>query len=64
MRNIHGFVHKLLVLLLQIRLTEAQQQKTQPQDMKPEQLDKMRKLDDWHKELKLLEDKKAQLEAS
>lgn len=32
--------------------------------MKPEQLEKMAKLESWRKELKLLEDKKAELEAS
>jgi partner of Y14 and mago protein len=45
-------------LLLQIRLAEAQQQKTHQQDSKPEQLDKLTKLEGWRKELKLLEDKK------
>uniref|UniRef100_A0A5B6YL41 Putative partner of Y14 and mago n=1 Tax=Davidia involucrata TaxID=16924 RepID=A0A5B6YL41_DAVIN len=47
-----------------IRLTEAQQQKTIQQDMKPEQLDKVAKLDSWRKELQLLEDKRAELTAS
>ena len=32
--------------------------------MNPEQLDKMMKLEGWQKELKLLEDKKAELAAS
>lgn len=51
--------------LLQIRLAEAQQQKTHQQDNKSEQLDKLTKLEGWHKELKLLEDKKkAELTAS
>ncbi|KAF5952012.1 hypothetical protein HYC85_009956 [Camellia sinensis] len=44
-----------------IRLAEAQQQKTVEQDMKPEQLEKMAKLEGWRKELKLLEDTKAEL---
>ncbi|XP_028088628.1 partner of Y14 and mago-like isoform X1 [Camellia sinensis] len=44
-----------------IRLAEAQQQKTVEQDMKPEQLEKMAKLEGWRKELKLLEDRKAEL---
>lgn len=32
--------------------------------MKPEQLDKVSKLEDWRKELKLLEDKKEAIAAS
>lgn len=44
--------------LLQIRLAEAQQQKTQQKDSKPEQLEKLTKLEGWRQELKLLEDKK------
>lgn len=47
----------------QIRLTEAQKQKTVQEEMKPEQLDKLAKLEDWRKELKLLEDKKIELAA-
>ncbi|KAL6290643.1 hypothetical protein ACE6H2_008153 [Prunus campanulata] len=48
-----------------IRLAEVQQQKTHQQDNKSEQLDKLTKLEGWHKELKLLEDKKkAELTAS
>ncbi|GFY89329.1 hypothetical protein Acr_06g0012690 [Actinidia rufa] len=46
------------------RLTEAQQQKTVQQDMKPEQLEKIEKLEGWRKELKLLEDRKAELVTS
>lgn len=49
---------------MQIRLTEALQQKPTEQDLKPEQLDKLAKLEDWRKELKLLEDKKAETTAS
>lgn len=49
---------------MQIRLTESLQQKTAEQDLKPEQLDKLAKLEDWRKELKLLEDKKAETTAS
>ena len=45
---------------MQIRQTEALQQKTAEQDLKPEQLEKLAKLEDWHKELKVLEDKKAE----
>lgn len=50
--------------ILQIRLTEAQLQKTAQEDMKPEQLEKWTKLEGWHKELQLLEDKKAEMAAS
>lgn len=50
--------------ILQIRLTEAQLQKTTQEDMKPEQLEKLTKLEGWHKELQLLEDKKAEMAAS
>lgn len=49
---------KIRALKKKIRLTEAQQQKA-GQDMKPEQLDKMAKLEDWRKELKLLEEQRA-----
>jgi partner of Y14 and mago protein len=45
-----------------IRLTEAQQQ--QKTDMNPEQLEKLAKLEDWRKELKLLEDKKTEYASS
>ncbi|KAJ4879173.1 Uncharacterized protein Rs2_36227 [Raphanus sativus] len=40
-----------------IRLTEAQQQKTALKDLKPEQLEKFSKLEEWRQELKALEDK-------
>ncbi|XP_060167743.1 partner of Y14 and mago isoform X1 [Lycium barbarum] len=55
---------KIRALKKKIRLTEAQQQKTEEKDMKPEQLEKVAKMESWRKELKLLEDKKAELEAS
>ncbi|XP_019171605.1 PREDICTED: partner of Y14 and mago-like [Ipomoea nil] len=55
---------KIRALKKKIRLTEAQQQKTKEKDMKPEQLEKVAKLEDWHKELKLLEDKRTQLAES
>ncbi|KAF3649306.1 putative mRNA turnover protein 4 -like protein [Capsicum annuum] len=55
---------KIRALKKKIRLTEAQQQKTEEKDMKPEHLEKMAKLESWRKELKLLEDKKAALEAA
>ncbi|CAH1447712.1 partner of Y14 and mago isoform X2 [Lactuca sativa] len=53
---------KIRALKKKIRLTEGQQQKT-GNDLKPEQQEKVAKLEDWRKELKLLEDKKASLEA-
>lgn len=47
---------KLIIFLFaQIRLAEAQLQKVSPEDMKPEQLEKVKKLEGWHEELKLLE---------
>ncbi|KAI3448311.1 hypothetical protein Pfo_004976 [Paulownia fortunei] len=55
---------KIRALKKKIRLTEAQQQKTAEKDMKPEQLEKVAKLEGWLNELKLLEDKKAELRAS
>ncbi|KAJ7946653.1 partner of Y14 and mago-like [Quillaja saponaria] len=54
---------RMRALRKKIRLTEAQQLKIPQQDMKPEQLDKLAKLEDWRKELKLLEDKKAETAA-
>lgn len=53
---------KIRALKKKIRLTEAQQQKM-VQEMKPEQLDKMAKLEDWRKELRLLEEQKTALGA-
>ncbi|KAK7319906.1 hypothetical protein RJT34_04634 [Clitoria ternatea] len=50
---------RIRALKKKIRLTEALQQKTAEQDLKPEQLGKLEKLEDWRKELKLLEDEKA-----
>ncbi|KAL5789867.1 hypothetical protein ACOSQ2_004755 [Xanthoceras sorbifolium] len=55
---------KIRALKKKIRLAEAQLQKTEQQDMKPEQLEKFSKLEGWHQELKLLEDKKDELAAS
>ncbi|XP_073063916.1 partner of Y14 and mago-like [Primulina eburnea] len=55
---------KIRALKKKIRLTEAQQQKTTEKDMKPEQLEKIAKLEDWHDELKLLEETNAELTAS
>jgi len=55
---------RIRALKKKIRLSEAQQQKTTQEDMKPEQLDKLIKLEGWHKELKHLEDKKAEMAAS
>ncbi|XVF45731.1 hypothetical protein PTKIN_Ptkin02bG0230000 [Pterospermum kingtungense] len=54
---------KIRALKKKIRLAEAQQQKTPQQDMKPEQLEKLAKNEGWREELKLLEDKKAELSA-
>ncbi|KAJ7968098.1 partner of Y14 and mago-like [Quillaja saponaria] len=51
---------RIRALKKKIRLTEAQQLKIPHQDMKPEQLDKLAKLEAWLKELKFLEDKKAE----
>ncbi|KAI7745340.1 hypothetical protein M8C21_027952 [Ambrosia artemisiifolia] len=51
---------RIRALKKKIRLTEAQKTGN---DLKPEQLEKIAKLDDWRHELKLLEDKKASLEA-
>ncbi|KAM2375725.1 hypothetical protein ACFXTH_044449 [Malus domestica] len=49
---------RIRALRKKIRLAEAQQQKTNQQDIKSEQLEKLTKLEGWRKELKLLEDKK------
>lgn len=43
---------------MQIRLAEGQQLKGEQSNMKPEQIEKMAKIADWHAELKLLEDKR------
>ncbi|KAJ6427638.1 hypothetical protein OIU84_023097 [Salix udensis] len=51
---------KIRALKKKIRLAEAQQQKTPSQDMNPEQLEKLTKLESWRQELKLLEGKKAE----
>ncbi|KAF8404167.1 hypothetical protein HHK36_009047 [Tetracentron sinense] len=55
---------RIRALKKKIRLMEAQQQKTEREDMKPDQLDKVVKLEGWRSELKLLEDKKVELAAS
>ncbi|GFP87112.1 partner of y14 and mago [Phtheirospermum japonicum] len=55
---------KIRALKKKIRLTEDQQQKTGGKDLKPEQLDKVAKLEGWRNELKLLEDKRAEVRAS
>ncbi|XP_073042491.1 partner of Y14 and mago [Primulina eburnea] len=62
--QIQHFDKKIRALKKKIRLTEAQQQKTTEKDMKPEQLEKIAKLEDWLNELMLLEGKKAELTAS
>ncbi|KAF8014004.1 hypothetical protein BT93_I1766 [Corymbia citriodora subsp. variegata] len=43
-----------------IRLAEAQNQKTPQKDLKPEQLEKLTKVEAWRQELKLLEDQKTE----
>jgi len=55
---------KIRALKKKIRLTETQQQKMAQEDMKPEQLDKLIKLEGWRKEVKHLEDKKSEMAAS
>nr|GEX97022.1 partner of Y14 and mago [Tanacetum cinerariifolium] len=54
--------HLLSELEIKIWLTEAQQEKA-GNDLKPKQLEKVAKLDDWRKERKLLEEKRASLDA-
>ncbi|XP_044461848.1 partner of Y14 and mago-like [Mangifera indica] len=49
---------RIRALKKKIRLAEAQQQKTGQQEMNPEQLEKLSKLEGWTEELKLLEDRK------
>ncbi|WOL03815.1 partner of Y14 and mago [Canna indica] len=53
---------KIRALKKKIRLAEAQLQNEQ-QSMKPEQIDKMRKVEGWREELKLLEGRKAKLDS-
>ncbi|XP_021910069.1 partner of Y14 and mago [Carica papaya] len=55
---------RIRALKKKIRLAEVQQQKTSVQDMKPEQLEKFSKFESWRQELKLLEEKKAELSSS
>ncbi|KAL8521000.1 hypothetical protein ACS0TY_011519 [Phlomoides rotata] len=52
---------KIRALKKKIRLTESQQQNIGERELKPEQLEKMAKLEGWRNELKLLEDKKAEV---
>ena len=49
---------------LQIRMAEAQLQKTPLQDMKPEQANKLSKLETWRSELMLLEEQRVNLNSS
>ncbi|XP_011008691.1 PREDICTED: partner of Y14 and mago-like isoform X1 [Populus euphratica] len=51
---------RIRALKKKIRLVEAQQQKTMSQEMKPEQMEKLTKLEGWRQELKLLEGKKVE----
>ncbi|XP_015580502.1 partner of Y14 and mago isoform X1 [Ricinus communis] len=55
---------RIRALKKKIRQAEAQQQKATSQDMKPEQLEKLAKLEGWHQELKILEGKKSEQAAS
>ncbi|OIW20836.1 hypothetical protein TanjilG_24304 [Lupinus angustifolius] len=55
---------RIRALKKKIRLKEEAQQKTAAKDLKAEQLDKLTKLEDWRKELKLLEDKRAETAAA
>ncbi|OWM84927.1 hypothetical protein CDL15_Pgr027714 [Punica granatum] len=52
---------KIRALKKKIRLAEAQLQKTSPQEAKPEQMDKLSKLEGWREELKLLENEKSRM---
>ncbi|KAK6156940.1 hypothetical protein DH2020_011188 [Rehmannia glutinosa] len=63
-KKIRALKKKHNILGNEIRLTEAQQQKTVEKDLKPEQMEKAAKLEGWRNELKLLEDKKAKLTSS
>lgn len=49
---------KIRALKKKIRLTEAQLQKGSTEDLNPEQLEKIKKLEGWREELKLLESEK------
>ncbi|CAN1324840.1 Partner of Y14 and mago [Linum perenne] len=49
---------KIRALKKKIRLAEAQQQKKATEKMRAEELEKIRKLEGWREELKLLESKK------
>jgi len=49
---------------IQIRLTEALEKKSAEQELNPEQLEKLAKLEDWRRELKQLEDEKTEASVS
>ncbi|KAF2293754.1 hypothetical protein GH714_004494 [Hevea brasiliensis] len=51
---------RIRALKKKIRIAEGQQQKTASEDMKPEQLEKLAKVESWRQELKLLEGEKAE----
>ncbi|KAL2343146.1 hypothetical protein Fmac_004431 [Flemingia macrophylla] len=55
---------RIRALRKKIRLTEALEQKSAEQDLLPEQLEKIAKLEDWRRELKQLEDEKAETTVS
>ncbi|XP_020691652.1 partner of Y14 and mago [Dendrobium catenatum] len=52
---------RIRALKKKIRLAEGQQLKGEQSNMKPEQIEKMAKIADWHAELKLLEDKRTNM---
>lgn len=60
--GIYSLKHMILTIcylkILQIRLAEAQLQGDQ-QNLKQEQLEKVKKIEGWREELKLLEEQKA-----
>ncbi|KAL6545760.1 hypothetical protein OROGR_009634 [Orobanche gracilis] len=64
MEQVQDIDKKIRALKKKIRLTEAHQQKTPETDLKPEQVEKLTKLEGWRNELKFLEDNKAELAAS
>ncbi|XP_047153526.1 partner of Y14 and mago-like [Vigna umbellata] len=55
---------RIRALKKKIRLTEALEQRSADQDLKPEQLEKLAKLEDWRRELKQLEDQKTETTVS
>ncbi|GAB2293203.1 hypothetical protein Dimus_027411 [Dionaea muscipula] len=62
--SMQGIDKKIRNLRKKIRLAEELHRKTRVKDMNPDQLDKVGKLEGWRQELKLLEDKRAEISAS